>query len=315
MSDSFVDEMTSSSSSAIRRIQRELKEINEQPSLHWCAGPVGDELFDWHFAVRGPSCTDFQGGIYTGRIVLPVNYPFAPPSITLLTPNGRFEVGKKICLNISNYHPELWQPAWGIRTMMEALRSLFPTPGDGAIGAVDSAPELRRRLAKESLEFVCPIREMKNRELLPPLTDEQAAAEGSPPPPESIAVVAALPKSIVGEEIVRADSTVTANSTALRDSPAQAAQAADESTAARDPASEVRWRGQASDVPETPSSAAQRRARQENAARIPLWMQLLKPPKTKREMLVAAVDCLICTASLAVLLIGLDVVRNPPPFT
>ena len=28
-------------------------------------------------------------------------------------PNGRFEVGKKICLSISAHHPEHWQPAWG----------------------------------------------------------------------------------------------------------------------------------------------------------------------------------------------------------
>lgn len=27
-------------------------------------------------------------------------------------PNGRFEVGKKICLSISGHHPETWQPSW-----------------------------------------------------------------------------------------------------------------------------------------------------------------------------------------------------------
>lgn len=26
--------------------------------------------------------------------------------------NGRFEVGKKICLSISGHHPETWQPSW-----------------------------------------------------------------------------------------------------------------------------------------------------------------------------------------------------------
>jgi len=28
-------------------------------------------------------------------------------------PNGRFKVGEKICLSITGYHPEFWQPAWG----------------------------------------------------------------------------------------------------------------------------------------------------------------------------------------------------------
>merc|ERR1719337_197013 len=33
--------------------------------------------------------------------------------------------------------------------MMEAIRSHFPTPGDGAIGALDMPEDVRRRLARE----------------------------------------------------------------------------------------------------------------------------------------------------------------------
>lgn len=69
-------------------------------------------MFEWHFTVRGPDDTPFAGGIYHGRILLPTEYPFKPPSIILLTPNGRFEVNKKICLSISAYHPEYWRPSW-----------------------------------------------------------------------------------------------------------------------------------------------------------------------------------------------------------
>ena len=53
--------------------------------------------------------TDFEGGVYHGRILLPIDYPFKPPNIVFLTPNGRFEAGKKICLSISAHHPEEWQ--------------------------------------------------------------------------------------------------------------------------------------------------------------------------------------------------------------
>eukprot|EP00435_Cladocopium_sp_Y103_P058454 s408_g20.t1 len=128
------------------RIQRELKEICESPSRHWTAGPATDDLFEW---IALTPTANFEGGIYTGKIVLPVNYPLAPPSITLLTPSGRWEVGKKICLSNTNYHPDLWQPAWGIRTMMEALRSHFPVAGDGAIGALDWPSDMRKRLAQD----------------------------------------------------------------------------------------------------------------------------------------------------------------------
>lgn len=44
-----------------------------------------DNIFEWHFAIRGPSETEFEGGIYHGRIQLPPEYPFKPPAFMLLT--------------------------------------------------------------------------------------------------------------------------------------------------------------------------------------------------------------------------------------
>ena len=77
---------------------------------------MDDNLFDWHFVLRGPEDTPFSGGVYHGRIILPAQYPYKPPEFMFLCPTGRFEVGKKICLSISQHHPELWQPGWDIRT-------------------------------------------------------------------------------------------------------------------------------------------------------------------------------------------------------
>ncbi|KAF5892613.1 ubiquitin-conjugating enzyme E2 J1, partial [Clarias magur] len=114
-----------------------------------------DNLFEWHFSVRGPPDSDFDGGIYHGRIVLPPEYPMKPPSIILLTPNGRFEVGKKICLSISGHHPETWQPSWSIRTALIAIIGFMPTKGEGAIGSLDYTPEERKALAKKSQDFCC----------------------------------------------------------------------------------------------------------------------------------------------------------------
>ena len=55
-----------------------------------------EEPREWHFTLRGPPDSPFEGGMYHGRIVLPKNYPFAPPSLMLLTRNGRFDVNKKV---------------------------------------------------------------------------------------------------------------------------------------------------------------------------------------------------------------------------
>jgi ubiquitin-conjugating enzyme E2 J1 len=63
---------------------REAQELS-QPTAEYHAQPTDDNLFEWHFTVRGPSDSDFEGGIYHGRIILPPEYPLKPPSIMLLT--------------------------------------------------------------------------------------------------------------------------------------------------------------------------------------------------------------------------------------
>jgi hypothetical protein len=73
-----------------------------------------------------------------------------------LTPTGRFETNTKVCLSFSAYHPELWQPAWGVRLILEALISFLPTPADGAIGAIDWTPKERKKLAIQSQKWSCP---------------------------------------------------------------------------------------------------------------------------------------------------------------
>ncbi|KAI1301812.1 Ubiquitin-conjugating enzyme E2 J1 [Halotydeus destructor] len=142
-------------SPAVKRLMREAQELRE-PTEDYFAQPLEDNLFEWHFTVRGPSDSDFEGGFYHGRIVLPTEYPMKPPSIILLTPNGRFETNKKICLSISGYHPESWQPSWSIRTALLAIIGFMPTQGLGAIGSLDYPSEDRKELAIKSKTWSCP---------------------------------------------------------------------------------------------------------------------------------------------------------------
>ena len=113
-------------------------------------------MFEWHFVIRGAPDTDFAGGLYHGRIILPANYPFRPPEFLFLTPNGRFQTNLKICLSISSSHPEQWQPSWNIRTALTAIIAFMPTAGGGAVGAIDYPPEDRRLLAAQSRDYVPP---------------------------------------------------------------------------------------------------------------------------------------------------------------
>ncbi|KAK0607634.1 hypothetical protein LWI29_017910 [Acer saccharum] len=135
---------------AVKRIMQEVKEMQSNPSDDFMSLPLEDNLFEWQFAIRGPRDTEFEGGIYHGRIQLPAEYPFKPPSFMLLTPNGRFETQTKICLSISNHHPEHWQPSWSVRTALVALIAFMPTNPNGALGSLDYKKEERRALTIKS---------------------------------------------------------------------------------------------------------------------------------------------------------------------
>ncbi|KAM4904122.1 ubiquitin-conjugating enzyme E2 J1 isoform 4-T4 [Sylvia borin] len=161
---------------SVKRLMKEAAELKD-PTDHYHAQPLEDNLFEWHFTVRGPPDSDFDGGIYHGRIVLPPEYPMKPPSIILLTANGRFEVGKKICLSISGHHPETWQPSWSIRTALLAIIGFMPTKGEGAIGSLDYTPEERRALAKKSQDFCCEMCGTSMKTALLPLTSGSVSSQ------------------------------------------------------------------------------------------------------------------------------------------
>ncbi|KAJ6438707.1 ubiquitin-conjugating enzyme [Purpureocillium lavendulum] len=148
----------SSKSPTIRRIRwtvREAAEMSNSPSPDYTAEPLETDLFEWHFTLRGPPNSAYGEGVYHGRIVLPPTYPLRPPSFRFTTPNGRFEANREICLSISGHHEETWQPAWGIRTAIVALRSFMETDARGQLGGLDTTDTVRRRLARDSGSHTC----------------------------------------------------------------------------------------------------------------------------------------------------------------
>ena len=145
-----------SSSPAVKRLAAELREMHRKPALNYTAEPLEDELFEWHFTIAGPPETAFEGGRFHGRMVFPPEYPMKPPDVYMLTPNGRFETNTKICLSYTSFHPEEWQPAWGVRTMLDALTGIFPLDQPG-VGALKYSASERKSLAKSSLAWKCPV--------------------------------------------------------------------------------------------------------------------------------------------------------------
>ncbi|KAF2216214.1 hypothetical protein CERZMDRAFT_33951 [Cercospora zeae-maydis SCOH1-5] len=156
----------SSKNPTIKRILKEASELANAPSSDFHAAPLETDLFEWHFTLRGTSQSPYEGGIYHGRIVLPPAYPLKPPSFRFLTPSGRFEVNREICLSISGHHEETWQPAWGIRTALVAIRSFMVTDAKGQVGGMDASEDARKRWAAQSGKSKCATCGKTNEEIM-----------------------------------------------------------------------------------------------------------------------------------------------------
>lgn len=166
-------------SSAVKRILSEARELALDQSDLYTASPLEDNIFEWHFTLRGPANTEFASGLYHGRILLPAEYPMRPPNLMLLTPNGRWELNKKICLTFTGFHEEMWQPAWGIRTALLGLQTFMTAKAEAAvgIGSLDYPVQARERLAKESRNWKCDICAKTTLDMLPDPDPEQDKSE------------------------------------------------------------------------------------------------------------------------------------------
>lgn len=141
---------------------KEASDLLHNPTPSISASPLEEDLYEWHFTISGPPDSPFSQGLYHGRIILPPSYPLRPPSFRFLTPSGRFEVNREICLSISGFHEETWQPAWGVRTALVALRAFMDgdkEDGDGGgIGGMKGSEEMRVKLATESRGWKCSVK-------------------------------------------------------------------------------------------------------------------------------------------------------------
>ena len=156
----------------MKRLLREHAELQSNPDQDFIAAPLEEDIFEWHFTLRGPPSTPYSNGIYHGRITLPPTYPLRPPSFRFLTPSGRFQANQEICLSISKHHEESWQPAWGIRTSLTAIRAFMEGEAAGQLGGVDAPKTVRERLARESKSWKCNTCGMTCGEIMTKADDE-----------------------------------------------------------------------------------------------------------------------------------------------
>lgn len=132
--------------SATVRLKQDYMRMNRDPVPYITAEPLPSNILEWymnfifclflisltcficfhrHYVVCGPENTPYEGGYYHGKLVFPREFPFKPPSIYMITPSGRFKPNTRLCLSISDFHPDNWNPAWSVSTILTGLLSFM----------------------------------------------------------------------------------------------------------------------------------------------------------------------------------------------
>lgn len=144
--------MSSPSRIAIKRLSKELKDIQQNlpPNILATANP--SNILEWHYVILGEKDTPFEGGVYHGLLIFPPDYPSKPPAIKMLTPNGRFQVDTRLCLSMSDYHPETWSPGWTVATVIIGLHS-FMLDKESSVGVISTNETEKKNYASKTMEY------------------------------------------------------------------------------------------------------------------------------------------------------------------
>lgn len=134
---------------ATKRLQKEFKLIQTSPPPYIIAKPNDENILEWHYIITGPEGTPYEGGQYHGILRFPTDYPFKPPAISIITPNGRFSPNTRLCLSMSDYHPDTWNPAWSVATILTGLLS-FMTGDESTTGSIQTTDSVKKKLASDS---------------------------------------------------------------------------------------------------------------------------------------------------------------------
>uniref|UniRef100_A0A7E4VJM2 Ubiquitin-conjugating enzyme E2 J2 n=1 Tax=Panagrellus redivivus TaxID=6233 RepID=A0A7E4VJM2_PANRE len=137
---------------AVKRLQADYKHIIHEPVPYAIAHPLEENILEWHYLLFGSEDTPYEGGYYHGKLIFPPEFPLAPPSIYMITPNGRFKPDTRLCLSISDFHPDRWNPAYTVSSILVALTS-FMNEEQIHYGGIKATDEERRKLAEESKAY------------------------------------------------------------------------------------------------------------------------------------------------------------------
>ncbi|VVT43718.1 uncharacterized protein SAPINGB_P000114 [Magnusiomyces paraingens] len=139
------------SSTALRRLMAEYRQLINNPPEGISAGPIDeDNFFEWECLIQGPKDTPYEGGLFAATMTFPKDYPLSPPTLVFTSKIFHPNIYKdgKVCISI--LHPpgddpnmyesasERWTPIQSVEKILISVMSMLAEPNDESGANIDA---------------------------------------------------------------------------------------------------------------------------------------------------------------------------------
>ncbi|CAF1420947.1 unnamed protein product [Adineta steineri] len=119
---------TTTSTTAQRRLMRDLRDLTQNPVEGINAAPVSaDNIFQWNAILDGPDDSLFEDASFVLTLKFPQDYPNHPPDVKFVTKvfHPNIYMDGSICLDILQ---QRWSASLDVSTLLVSIRSLLTDP-------------------------------------------------------------------------------------------------------------------------------------------------------------------------------------------
>jgi len=139
---------------ALRRIQKELRDLQNNPIDGLSVTPEDASLFNWKCTIKAASDSPYKGGSFHFNLDLPENFPFKAPSVKFTTKiyhPGINEEGH-ICVPVLR---DQWKPTVSLSSVLITIQDKLnnPSPDD------PFEPDIAALLKNDKAKFLATAKE------------------------------------------------------------------------------------------------------------------------------------------------------------
>lgn len=111
----------------LRRIQKEITDIKNNPIEGLNVEPQEDNLFEWKCTIKGASDSPYKGGSFNFNLSLPVNFPFKAPTVTFTTKIYHPGINEEGAICVPVLRDE-WKPTVTLSSVLLTIKEKVNNP-------------------------------------------------------------------------------------------------------------------------------------------------------------------------------------------